>query len=303
MSITISTSCMTQPESDGLEEICNQNKLDELFLRDIKSFFDGVNKNKKSRTGKRVSELTLVIEERLSKAAAHSAHIQRLKSIPVLNELAVLSVSSFLILSALLISYHFFGGLSWLASTGIIDWAVEKESLFCQIIVACLIVYGLGKVSIEMCKLCLRSLACLTGIDVKNVPAPKSASSCCVRFFNRVFKGCKYLGLFICSLVALVTLLLCYYFFHGLSWLASTGIIGWVIEHGSFICQIIVACLIVYGFGKVSIALVALMQKQAEEMAKLKVKLQQQHEEQIQELEQKHQKAIQKLNKLQIKKQ
>ena len=116
---------MTQPESDGLEEICNQNKLDELFLRDIKSFFDRVNKNKESRTGKRVSELTLGIEERLSKAAAHSAHIQRLKSIPVLNELAVLSVSSFLILSALLISYHFFGGLSWLASTGIIDWAVE----------------------------------------------------------------------------------------------------------------------------------------------------------------------------------
>ena len=140
-------------------------------------------------------------------------------------------------------------------------------------------------------------------IDVEIVPAPTSASSCCVRFFNRGFKGCKYLGLFICSLVALVTLLLCYYFFHGLSWLASTGIIGWVIEHGSLFCQIIVACLIVYGFGKVSIALVALMQKQAEEMAKLKVKLQQQHEEQIQELEQKHQKAIQKLKKLQIKKQ
>lgn len=49
-------------------------------------------------------------------------------------------------------------------------------------------------------------------------------------------------------------------------------------------------------------ALVALMQKQAEEMAKLKEKLQQQHQEQIQELEQKHKKAIQKLKKLHMQK-
>ena len=97
------------------------------------------------------------------------------------------------------------------------------------------------------------SLACLKGIDVENVPAPKSASSCCVRFFNRGFKGCEFLGLSICSLFALGTLLICYHFFDGLSWLASTGIISWVIKHGSMFCKIIVACLIVCGFGKVSI--------------------------------------------------
>ena len=49
-------------------------------------------------------------------------------------------------------------------------------------------------------------------------------------------------------------------------------------------------------------ALVALMQKQAEEMDKLKEKLQQQHQEQIQELEQKHKKAIRKLKKLHMQK-
>ena len=86
MPTTIQTSCMTQPELDDLEEICIENKLDELLLGDVNDLLVDKDLDKCGLPGKvteKIIKLKTAITKRLSKKDAHSARKERLLAIPV----------------------------------------------------------------------------------------------------------------------------------------------------------------------------------------------------------------------------